>query len=79
MPKTDTTPETPASETTSQKGAVLAAPGGGTLRWICEDCLPSHERAGWKRASAEDEAAWLAKAIPAGLAPEGATLLERAA
>lgn len=77
MAKETATTEAPAASPTPQKGAVLAAPGSGSLRWICEDCIPSHLAAGWRRADAQTETAWLAKALEVGLAPEGAELIGR--
>ena len=71
--------DTPALQeaTKVEKGVVLVAPGSNTLRWICEDCIPSHLARGWRRAEADKEAQWLEVAKKAGVAPEGAELLPR--
>ena len=61
--------------TEGSRGFVLAAPGSGALRWVCDECAPSYLRAGWRHPEAAVAQEWLAAAQPVGLAPQDAVLL----
>lgn len=58
-----------------QKGYVLAAPGSQSLRWVCEECAPSHLKAGWRHPEAAVAQEWFLAAQPVGLVPADAILL----